>query len=267
MSAGTLTMGRLAVFLADGAQARVVERFIGGEDGVGNHLAEITLGAGASLEWTRIVEGASDATTLFSTHHLRLAEHTKLDHTTLSTGKGLNRNQIFAHVHGDDADTNFRTATVAVGKRHADNTLVMRHNSLDSRSTEVFRSAVGMGGTAIIQGRIIVDPGAQKTDAKMMSNALYLDDDGEVVNKPELEIFADDVQCGHGATSGDLDEEPVFYLRARGIPLAEARRMLVEAFLVEALDTVSDETLAETLADTLRAALGEALGMPEAEAA
>jgi len=251
-----LAMGRLAIFLAKGAEAQIVERFAAGTKAVTNHMAEITLEEGARLDLTRVAIGPGPDATSLSTHHIRLAEGAHLDHLTVSTGEGLMRAQAFCHVAGDDAEANFRAATVALGKRHADNTLTVRHNALASRSSEIFRSAVGEGGIAIVQGRIIVDPGAQKTDAKMMSNALFLDDTGEVVNKPELEIFADDVQCGHGATSGDLDEDPIFYLRARGIPEAEARNLLVEAFLLEAIEDVGDDTLKEALAGLLRAAIG-----------
>ncbi len=251
-----LVMGRLAIFLAEGAEARIVERFAAGPKAVTNDMAEITLAPRARLNLTRIVEGGSAEATNLTTHHIRLGAHAVLDHLTVSTGLGLMRAQAFCHVAGDEAEANFRAATVSIGKRHADNTLNVRHNALASRSTEVFRSAVGEGGIAIVQGRIVVDPGAQKTDAKMMSNALFLDDTGEVMNKPELEIFADDVQCGHGATSGDLDEDPIFYLRARGIPEAQARRLLVEAFLLEALENVGDEALSDALAGMLRTAIG-----------
>ncbi|WP_232372206.1 SufB/SufD family protein [Acuticoccus mangrovi] len=251
----SLVMGRIAVFVAPGASANVVERVIGGRDAVLNTLAELTIAEGARVDWIRIADGASEASTDLSSLHVRVAERGRLEHLTVSTGLGLARAQAFAHVAGDEADVNFRAATVAIGKRHADNTLVLRHDALNSTSSEVFRSAVGDGGTAIVQGRILVAPGAQKTDARMMSNALFLDETGEVVNKPELEIFADDVQCGHGATSGDLDEEMVFYLRARGVPEVSARRLLAEAFVVEALERVTDEALQDKLADHLRGAL------------
>ena len=207
------------------------------------------------MEWIRLAEGRSADATNLSTLHTTLAERARLEHLTVSTGVGLTRAQVFAFVNGDEAEANFRAATVSIGERHADNTLVVHHDALNSTSSEVFRSAVGQGGTAVVQGRIFVEKGAQKTDASMMSNALFLDETGEVVNKPELEIFADDVTCGHGATSGDLDDDSVFYLRARGIPETTARRILAEAFVVSALDHVEDETIHAALADKLREAL------------
>ncbi|MEM8552379.1 MAG: Fe-S cluster assembly protein SufD [Pseudomonadota bacterium] len=242
-----LVMGRFAIMVPDGASVSVTERFIGAPSALNNTLGEIWLGERARADLVRITHGDNAGTTQLSTHHIKIAANAHLEHLTVTTGHGLSRNQIFCHVAGDDAEANFHTAVVAIGQRHSDNTLLVRHNALHSRSSEIFRSAVGDGGKSIVQGRINVDPGAQKTDARMMSNALFLDDTGEVVNKPELEIFADDVQCGHGATSGDLDDEPVFYLRARGVPEAVARRMLVEAFLLEALENVEDEQLREAL--------------------
>lgn len=254
----TLVMGRVAIRVASGARVQVIERAVAAHGAVMNNLTELVVEDGARADLIRFAEGSDDASTQLSTLHARIGERSVLEHLTLNIGEGLSRAQVFCHVAGGEAAANFRTATVALGKRHADTTLVVRHDALNSSSTEEFRSAVGRRGTAIVQGRIIVDPGAQKTDAKMMSRALFLDETGEVVNKPELEIFADDVQCGHGATSGDLDEEMIFYLRSRGIPEVEARRLLIDAFLLDALDRIEDEALADALAQHLRDALSDA---------
>ncbi|MEM6848125.1 MAG: SufD family Fe-S cluster assembly protein, partial [Pseudomonadota bacterium] len=250
-----IAMDRIAISLPAGLEASIIERTIGADHSVTNNMAEIVIGDGAVLHVTRISDGHSDNATELSSHHIRMGTKSRLEHLTISTGRGLARNQVVCHVTGDDADANFRTATVSTGRRHADTTLVVLHDSVGARSTEVFRSAVGRKGTAIVQGRIVVERDAQQTDSRMMSNTLFLDDSGEMVNKPELEIFADDVQCGHGATSGDLEEDHVFYLRARGIPAALARQMLVEAFLIEALDAVEDEALEEVLENHIRTAL------------
>jgi Fe-S cluster assembly protein SufD len=252
-------MGRAAVFVAQGATCHFVERVLGGVGAVTNTLVELDVATGAHVEWIRFAEGRSSDATNLSTLHMAMEEKARLEHLTVSTGTGLARAQVFCFVNGDEAEANFRAATVAIGERHADNTLVVHHDALNSSSSEVFRSAVGKGGTSVVQGRIFVEKDAQKTDARMMSNALFLDETGEVVNKPELEIFADDVACGHGATSGDLDEDSVFYLRARGIPEVTARRILAEAFVIEALDRVEDETIQEALAEKLREAL-DAMG-------
>jgi Fe-S cluster assembly protein SufD len=112
---------------------------------------------------------------------------------------------------------------------------------------EKFKSVLDDEARAVFQGKIIVRQAAQKTDAKMATNALLLSEEAEADNKPELEIFADDVQCGHGATSGALDEELLFYLQARGVPYKEAEALLIQSFVGEAIETVENETLREAL--------------------
>jgi Fe-S cluster assembly protein SufD len=112
-------------------------------------------------------------------------------------------------------------------------------------SREVFRAVLDDRAHSVFQGRIIVRPGAQKTDGKMMTRALLLSDEAEADNKPELEIFADDVTCGHGATTGALDETLLFYLRARGLPETEAQALLIQAFLGEAIEQIGNDELRE----------------------
>ena len=113
-------------------------------------------------------------------------------------------------------------------------------------SREIFRAVVDDRGHSVFQGRIIVRPKAQKTDAKMMTRALLLSDEAEADNKPELEIFADDVTCGHGATTGALDESLLFYLRARGLSEKEAQALLIQAFVGEAIESIANDDLART---------------------
>ena len=143
------------------------------------------------------------------------------------------------------------------GRQHADTTLVVDHAVPHCDSREHFRTVIDDEATGVFQGKIIVRPEAQKTDGRMMSAALLLSDGGAMNNKPELEIFADDVQCGHGATSGALDEDLLFYLRARGLPKVEAESLLVQAFLGEALESVAHEGAREALVGIVEAWLAE----------
>ena len=131
------------------------------------------------------------------------------------------------------------------GHQHGDTTLVVDHAVPHCDSREIFRAVVDDRGHSVFQGRIIVRPDAQKTDGKMMTRALLLSDEAEADNKPELEIFADDVTCGHGATSGALDDSLLFYLRARGLPEKEAQALLIQAFLGEAIEQIDDDDLRE----------------------
>jgi Fe-S cluster assembly protein SufD len=159
------------------------------------------------------------------------------------------RNQIFLNFDGEDTVAGIRGASLLRGRQHADSTLVANHIARGCQSREVFKTVLDDEAHGVFQGRIIVRRGAQKTDAKMMTQALLLSDRAEANNKPELEIYADDVQCGHGATSGALDDELKFYLMARGIPAAEAEALLIQAFLGEAIDGIEHAGLREALID------------------
>jgi len=128
-----------------------------------------------------------------------------------------------------------------------DTTLVVDHQAPGCESRELFRAVVDGEGTGVFQGKIVVRQAAQKTDGRMASNAILLSDDATMNNKPELEIFADDVQCAHGATCGALDDDLLFYLQARGLPRAEAEAIMVQAFLGEVLEMVSDEAVRDKL--------------------
>ncbi len=254
--AAATAMPRVLVHVGEGASVSLVERHgpasVAGN--VTNALTELDVAKGASVSFVK-VQGDGPSATHFGTLFARLADGARLEHMTAAFGGGLSRSQSFVEVAGSEAEAVFSTATIATDERHADTTLVVRHTAPGSSSREFFRSVIGTGGRAVVQGQIIVGQIAQKTDARMLSNALFLDDTGESVNKPELEIFADDVQCGHGATSGELDEEMLFYLRSRGVPKRDAERMLVEAFLVEAAENLSREDVREAVTARLMDAL------------
>jgi Fe-S cluster assembly protein SufD len=140
-----------------------------------------------------------------------------------------------------------------------DTTLVVNHSAPRCGGQEYFKAAMDGESQGVFQGKIIVEPGAQKTDSKMMSRALLLSETAEFANKPELEIFADDVVCGHGATCGQIDEEMLFFLRSRGIEKAQAEQMLVQAFLADAIELIGDQPIIEALEARTR----RWLGMPQ----
>ena len=162
------------------------------------------------------------------------------------------RNQLFVRFDGEGTIAGIRGASLLRGRQHADTTLVADHAAGDCTSREVFKSVLDDEGRGVFQGKIIVRPHAQKTDAKMATHALLLSETAEADNKPELEIFADDVQCGHGATSGDLDEDLLFYLKARGIPAKEAEALLIQAFVGEAVEGIEHAGLRDALMEQVR---------------
>jgi Fe-S cluster assembly protein SufD len=143
------------------------------------------------------------------------------------------------------------------GRQHCDTTLLVEHAVPRCTSRELFKVVLDDEARGVFQGKIIVSPGAQKTDGKQMAGALLLSETAEFDSKPELEIFADDVVCGHGSTSGQIDEELLFYLETRGIPEAEARALLIQAFVGEAFERIEDEGLRNAFA----AASAEWLGV------
>ena len=148
---------------------------------------------------------------------------------------------------GAAREMGLRGATIARGRQHMDTTLIVDHAAPRCGGQEYFKAAMDGQSQGVFQGKIIVEPGAQKTDSKMMSRALLLSADAEFANKPELEIFADDVVCGHGATCGRIDENMLFFMRSRGIEKPEAERMLVQAFLADAIELIGDEAIVEAL--------------------
>ena len=170
---------------------------------------------------------------------------------TFTAGGAVVRNQLFLKFDGEDTVAGIRGATLIKGRQHADTTLVADHAARGCQSREMFKTVLDGEAHGVFQGRIIVRPHAQKTDAKMMTRALLLSERAEADNKPELEIFADDVQCGHGATAGALDDDLKFYLMARGIPQAEAEALLIRAFLGEAIEGIEHAGLREALMDAV----------------
>src|SRR5690606_8282641 len=150
-------------------------------------------------------------------------------------------NQIFVTFKGEGSKLDCSGAFLAANSEHIDTTLVVDHAVPRCESRELYKGVLDGRGRGIFQGKVIVRPGAQKTDGKQMAQALMLSPHAEFDSKPELEIYADDVICGHGSTSAEIDPEHIFYFRSRGIPEPEARALLIEAFVGEAIEKVEDE--------------------------
>ena len=171
---------------------------------------------------------------------------------TLTFNGVLTRNECVLDIVGDDAVAHVAGVCVGDGKDfHHDDTVFVTHDALNGESRQVFKKVLRNGATGVFQGKILVKEGAQKTDGYQISQSLLLDEDSQFLAKPELEIYADDVACSHGSTSGAIDETALFYLRSRGVPVKEARNLLTLSFLAEALEEIEDETLAEALRNRL----------------
>jgi Fe-S cluster assembly protein SufD len=245
---------RVIIDIAAGAAVTLVESHLG-PDGAAyleNSVVEITLKAGAKVEHIRLNE-AGDASTALSALAVTLGEGAEFTSIGLNSGGALSRHQVFATYAGENAKLSLSGASMIKGRQHADTTLVVDHAVPHGTSRELFRTVADGSAQGVFQGKIIVRQHAQKTDGQMASNAILLSDDAGMSNKPELEIFADDVVCAHGATCGSLDENQLFYLMARGLPRAQAEALLVEAFLDEVLDAITDEGIREALAGKVSA--------------
>ena len=207
----------------------------------------IEMGDGAEVEHlTRISRQGADAV-IVSSVLASLGAKCQYDGFALIADGGLVRRQIFLRFDGEHSTASIRGLSLLSGKRHADTTLVVDHAVPHCTSREYFKHIVADEATGVYQGKVIVRPHAQKSDGAMKSRALLLSDSASMFNKPELEIFADDVVCGHGATVAQLDEDQLFYLRSRGLPRVEAEQLLLEAFAAEAVENVRNEGARERL--------------------
>ncbi len=246
---------RASIALDAGAQASFVEIFDGAHAGVQRHATTImTLADGARARHVAVV--GDEPSLHVETQICELAETAELSAFGLVSGGELTRRQIFVRMTGDEAKLSLGGLALIDGARRADTTLQVVHAAPGGVSREFYRAIVDDDAVGVFQGKVIVERAAQKTDGAMKSQAILLSPRAQMNEKPELEIFADDVACGHGATVASLDPEQVFYLESRGIPNGEAKAMLLEAFGAESIDRIEDELLVGPLRAQLAAWLG-----------
>jgi Fe-S cluster assembly protein SufD len=239
---------RSLVVVGKGAQATLIESFEGpaGVDYQVNHALELSVGEGAQFDHVKITHEGDKAIHV-GTLIADIAGRARIGDFTFTSGGAVVRNQIFMRLGGQETNANISGASLLKARQHADNTLVIDHAVPHCVSRETFKSVVDDEARSVFQGKIIVRPDAQKTDGKMATHALLLSEAAEADAKPELEIFADDVVCGHGATAGALDDDLLFYLKARGIPSKEAEALLIQAFIGEAVEVIGNESVREAL--------------------
>jgi Fe-S cluster assembly protein SufD len=237
---------RHAIKLGAGASLTLFDVSVGEGVYLHNPVTEISVGAGASLTHLRL-QDESRAAFHVSTVYADIAAGATYDSFALALGGKLARVEVHAKLAGEKASAHLNAAQLLSGTQHADFTTVVTHAAPHCASRQTVKNVLAGRSRGVFQGKIEVARGAQKTDGYQMNQALLLSPDAEIDSKPELEIFADDVKCSHGATVGELDAEQLFYLRSRGIAQIEARAILVRAFLAEALDLVSYARTREAL--------------------
>jgi Fe-S cluster assembly protein SufD len=222
-----------------------------------NALTDVTVANGATLHHAKVAVDEGKALHL-SNCDVTLDANATYRNFQFSTGLGLARNGLNVIFEGEGSKLDISGAYLARRAEHIDTTLVVDHAVPRCESRELFKGVLDDHGRGVFQGKIIVRPDAQKTDGKQMSQALMLSEDAEFDSKPELEIYADDVVCGHGTTSAELDADLLFYCRSRGIPEKEARALMIESFIGEAIEKVANEQLRDALAAYAMQWLGRA---------
>jgi Fe-S cluster assembly protein SufD len=240
-------VSRSLVKVGAGAKATIVEL----NEGIGpapvqvNHATAFSVGDGAEVEHVRMVTRQRAETLQVQSLLAEIGAHAAFDSVAVAANCGVLRQQSFLRYAGEHSRAALRGINLLRKQEHSDVTLVMDHAAAHGESRELFKTIVEDEGTGVFQGKVIVRPHSQKTDGGMKSHALLLNDGASMFNKPELEIFADDVVCGHGATVAQIDAEQLFYLMARGLPRPQAEALVLTAFVGEVADFVSDEGVHE----------------------
>jgi len=237
----------LPMRVADNGRATIILREIGdGAAAFSTTLTSLEIGSGAEVMFVILRQRGEQAAEL-NQFNARLQAGAKLTLFIINAGAKLLRQEINVDVSGKGADFQLRGINLLNGKSHTDITMDVRHREEGSSSTEILRNVVMGQARGVFQGMIRVHQQAQKTDARMSCNSLILSDEAEFDAKPELEIFADDVACGHGATVVDINHDHLFYLMARGIPEPQARGLLIKAFVNELAEEIEDDNLQQAI--------------------
>jgi Fe-S cluster assembly protein SufD len=256
---------RALIVAGERTEARIVETYVGprGAAYFTNAVSEVFAGENAVLDHYKIQEESVDAFHIASMH-VHAARSSNFSSHSFSLGGRLVRNDVVAHLDGEGAECTLNGLYLADGERLVDNHTTIDHAKPHCPSHEIYKGILGGRARAVFNGKIVVRQDAQKTDAKQTNRALLLSDNASINTKPQLEIFADDVKCTHGAAIGQLDEDALFYLRARGLTYFEARDMLIHAFAGDILHRVKIEPLRQALEAELYAQLAKDLAEMDA---
>ena len=247
-----LVQPRNVIIAGDNSQVKIIERYVSLNDNktMTNTIAEIYCGRNANIEHARIQQESRSATHISGTF-VKIEEKAHFSTSTITLGGNLTRNDLRCQIAGQGAHSNMYGLYATNQRQHVDNFTQVEHQVANCTSDELYKGVLDDRSRAVFHGRIYVAPDAQQTDAYQNNRTLLLSPDAEIDTKPQLEIYADDVKCSHGATIGQLNEEYLFYLRARGVENSKARRMLTFAFVKEALAAISIEPLKTYLEEQL----------------
>ena len=239
---------RILVDAAAGSNATLLESHIGngGQAYFSNSVTEISVGNGAVLHHYKLQNEDTNAFHIAATE-ARLSQSSVYENFVLTIGAALARNEINVQILGPHAECRLFGGYLLKNNQHGDHTTFIDHAAPEGSSREVYKGVLDDQSRGVFQGKILVRKDSQKTDGHQLNQALLLARGSEIDSKPELEIYADDVKCSHGATAGELDETALFYLQARGIDKESARNLLIAAFIHSALEEISDETVHDAM--------------------
>lgn len=237
---------RIVIDVKDNQSVTIIERQNGQGAYWKNTVVQIRMGNNAMLRHYRLFDEAeASVSTVFT--HVQIGRDSTYEAFSMIEGAGTIRNQTHAEIQGENGHCWLNGVNLLSGEQHADTTITIEHQAPHCTSKQTFKSVLNGKSHCVFQGKVHVHQVAQKTDGYQLSNALLLSPEAQMDTKPELEIYADDVKCSHGATTGRLDEEPMFYLRSRGIPESEARALLIQSFCGQAVEGITDESVKETI--------------------
>lgn len=247
-----VTAVRTKIVLGADSSATIIETHTGAGGRQEFAVTDVELGERAALH--HVVNSATAAGDAFIAQTIaRVERQAAYAPFQFHRGLGVTRQQLTLTFAGEHATLDFSSAALVRANGHSDTTLIIDHAVPHCTSRELYKTVLDDSARGIFQGKVIVRPDAQKTDGKQMAQALMLSPDAEFDSKPELEIYADDVICGHGTTSAEIDEDMLFYCKSRGIPETEARALLIESFIGEVIDKVENESIRESLMGLARA--------------
>lgn len=246
--AGNTSHQRSLIVSEKGSKVTVLECFVKATDEsyFTNTVSEISVGEDSVVEYCKFQDESASAFHI-ATIHAHLARQSKFTAHSFATGSKLSRNNIRVKMNGEGIDCILNGLYLTKGDQLCDHHMIVEHASPHCNSHEYFNGILDGQSRGVFHGRILVRPEAQKTDAKQTNKNLLLSDEATADTKPQLEIYADDVKCTHGATIGQLNEDSIFYLRARGIGLETARRMLIHAFAGEIIERIKCDAAREEL--------------------
>ncbi len=255
-----LTCPRVFIKLNENASLEIVENFVSFEDkaSISNHVVEAFCEKGSKLNHFK-VQNLALSDTHISSIYMEIEEESIAKTTSLNFGSALTRNEVYPSIRGERSEAWLLGANILTDKQHVDNFTCIEHVAPNCESHELYKGLYGGESKGIFTGTIIVREEAQKTNAYQSNATLLCSDDAESISRPQLKIWADDVKCSHGATVGQLDEEALFYLRARGISETVARAILTKAYVSDVLNHLEDSKLHESVTQILANKLDQVL--------